>query len=143
MSDRYAIRALIKTGLETAVTLGQAFYAYPEGNIQGQSPVLTVMSAGSERGDQTFHGLTKTFRYVVTVLVLIHEKSSNTYTYEDAEDLLDQVEQQIADWVHTNDTNTNDWISVQYTAPTSQGVWDDVSGNTYRYEQIELVVEAR
>lgn len=134
---RDAMAALLETVLVGSGLPVQAVYAYRVGDLAGQSPVVVVSSAGSERPRMTAAGGRTTVRLQVDVFVLYSDE--DTWGEDEAEDRLDLIEKSIAETVHANQTTTN-WQAVDYAAP-SERIDVEVGGLEYAREMILLRVE--
>jgi hypothetical protein len=98
---RKAYATLLQNNLVGNGKLVQAVYPYQVGDFSGKSPVVVVSSGGSLRQRLTFQGSTPNFWLNVHVFILyaIEDKS---WTEENAEDALDDIENAFAT---INDTN--------------------------------------
>lgn len=134
---RDAMAALLNTALVGTGLPAQVVYAYRVGDLGGQSPVVVVSSAGSERPRMTAAGGRTTVRLQVDVFVLYSDES--TWGEDEAEDRLDLIEKTIAETVEANQVTTN-WQAVDYAAP-SERVDVEVGGLEYAREMILLRVE--
>lgn len=134
---RDAMAALLNTALVGSGLPAQVVYGYRVGDLAGQSPVVVVSSAGSERARMTAAGGRTTIRLQVDVFVLYSDESA--WGEDEAEDRLDLIEKTIAETVHSNQVTTN-WQAVDYAAP-SERVDVEVGGLEYAREMILLRVE--
>ena len=134
---RDAMAALLNTALVGTGLPVQAVYAYRVGDLGGQSPVVVVSSAGSERPRMTAAGGRTTVLLQVDVFVLYSDEG--TWGEDDAEDRLDLIEKTIAETLHDNQVTTN-WQAVDYAA-RSERVDVEVGGLEYAREMILLRVE--
>ena len=73
----------------------QTIYKYTAVDLKGESHVLRIMSASSDRPPLTFKGSRTNFGILLQVLVLT-EDEEHGWTPENAEDTLDIVEAQLA-----------------------------------------------
>lgn len=124
--------ALVGTGLPV-----QAVYAYRVGDLGGQSPVVVVSSAGSQRPRMTAAGGRTTVLLQVDVFVLYSDE--DTWGEDEAEDRLDLIEKTIAETIHSSQVTAN-WQAVDYAAQ-SERVDVEVGGLEYAREMILLRVE--
>lgn len=124
--------ALVGTGLPV-----QAVYAYRVGDLGGQSPVVVVSSAGSERPRMTAAGGRTTVLLQVDVFVLYSDEDA--WGEDEAEDRLDLIEKTIAETIHSSQVTAN-WQAVDYAAQ-SERVDVEVGGLEYAREMILLRVE--
>jgi len=140
-SNRETVREVLAELLQTALVgsgrPAQAVYSYQVGDLGGQSPVVVVSSAGSERQRLSFQGSRATFRLNVYVFVLYTDGSD--WNEDDAEERLDLIEKTIAETVDVSQ-RTAFWESVGYAGET---VCDsvEIGGEEYRRETIPIWVE--
>lgn len=134
---RDAMAALLNTALVGTGLPVQAVYAYRVGDLGGQSPVVVVSSAGSERPRMTAAGGRTTVLLQVDVFVLYSDE--DTWGEDEAEDRLDLIEKTIAETIHSSQVTAN-WQAVDYAAQ-SERVDVEVGGLEYAREMILLRVE--
>lgn len=136
---RDALAALINTAMVGTGKPVQAVYGYLVSDLAGQSPVVCVTSAGSERVRLTGMGSRAAFLLRVDVFVLYNDQDG--WTEADAEDRLDLIETTLATLVDANQRSTP-WEALSYAGPTSrtQAV-AVVGGESYAWEQITLRAE--
>ena len=139
---RQDIRELFQSTIAGAATSIQTIYPYSAVNLKGESPVLRIMSAASERPPLTFKGTKTIFGLLLQTLVLAQDDENN-WTRENAEDTLDLVEAQIASIIFNPQTWKNTVVlSVRNEGPSA--VREDViQGQTYIQELIPVRVEVR
>lgn len=141
MVNRETIRDAMATLLNTALVgtglPAQVVYGYRVGDLAGQSPVVVVSSAGSERPRFVADGGRTRVYLQVDVFVLYSDESS--WGEDEAEDRLDLIEKTIADTVHANQVTTN-WQAADYAARTER-IDVEVGGLEYAREMIPLRVE--
>lgn len=129
--NRKDIRATLAAALTTALTTAQAVYGYQRGGFEGRTPVVRVMSAGSERPRYTAQGNRGTLHFLVQLWVLYTDPDAG-WTEANAEDALDQLEYELAAYVETYRA-TDDWIAI------------DLEGRSrveiVRYQGLPYVVE--
>lgn len=148
-TNRETVRDELATTLSTALTGGgnayQAVYGYLTGDFSGQSPVLVVASAGSDRPRM----LARQKRASTTLLAhfffdlhtfVTREYASGTWTEQDAEDQLDLCEKELADAIDGNQVGTN-YTGLDYTGP-SRIEPVVVGGEPYWMETVRVKVEA-
>ena len=115
--------ALVGTGLPCKTVTGSKVDA-----LTGLTPLVAVLSAGSEREPLTFRGDTPTFYLEVQVWVM---QKTDTWTNAQAEDALDTIESIIASVYESN--------QFEYAARTAV-MEVAVSGVAYYLERIQTVV---
>jgi hypothetical protein len=104
LADRKACRRALAQLIQGGVPAAQAVYPYQILSPEGQSPIITIVSAGAERKPMTLRGVSSSFYLVVQVLVL---HTGDNWTPEEAEDLIDDVELEIAKVIESNQDNDN------------------------------------
>ena len=143
-ASRKECRQALATKLQSEIT-GQpvpVFYAYQKAKLDGQSPVVVVSSGPAARPGQTFQGDGPVYELEVLTLVLM-ATAAGAYTEESSENLLDDLEEQIAASVNRRPQATDLWLALEYAGPSEPGVLEDLSGNTYRYETHRIAVYAK
>ncbi len=137
-SSRKDIRTALANLLRANVSAAQAVYAYPPGDIAGQSPVLVVSSRGSRRSDLTFQGQQHDARLAIDVYAAV-PITAGSYTDETAADVLDTIEAQIADVVRDTSVLEPTWQAIDLDGDSTIeiGVWD---GAPYYRERIPITV---
>lgn len=138
-SSRKDVRQALAGVLDREVTSAQAVYAFQKARIKGQTPVLCVTSAGSAREALTMQGSAAAFRLDINVFVLYSDGS--TWTEEQAEDMLDDLEQQIAD-VCDRYRVSNKWARLAYAEPSDARTPIVLEGVTYLHEVIPVEIRA-
>ena len=147
VANRKQWRAAISSDLTTAlVTSGlvQALYAGQVGNFGGQSPVVIVSSAGSDRPSDNYATQSTALFFNLDVFVL-YADSVNGFDEMDAENAIDDIEAAVADWVQSNATRTPTsgvgWTLLGYAGRTGADIGPaTIGGQEYRREQIGLRV---
>lgn len=136
---RDALAALISTAMVGTSKPVQAVYNYLVSDLAGQSPVVCVTGAGTERVPLTRFGSRAVFLLHVDVFVLYADQDG--WTAADAEDRLDLIESTLAGLVDANQVYTP-WVALSYAEATSrtQAV-AVVGGESYAWEQITLRAE--
>lgn len=122
--------AMVGTGLPV-----QAVYSYRVGDFAGASPVVVVSSYGAKRPAFTFQGARPMYRIQVDTFVL-YATTDGTWTEEDAETALDDIEKLLADTIAAN-RSTDYWIGIDY-LDFSQRVDVAVGGLDYIRETFVL-----
>lgn len=117
----------------------QAVYDYQPATFSGQSPVVTVSSAGSMRTRFTMQGNRLTAYLYIHIFVLYADADSG-WTESDAEDRLDLIEKTIEETLQTYRTHPSYWSNIAYSEP-SQASSAEIGGDEYRVEVIPVIVE--
>lgn len=124
--------AMVGTGLPV-----QAVYDYRIGDFAGQSPVVVVSSAGSQRQVLTRMGSRATFYLLVSSFVLYSDGAS--WGEDDAEDALDEIESLLANVLDAFQV-TAYWQALNYIGRTNR-IDVMIGGQEYIYEAFEISVE--
>lgn len=144
MASRADIRGQLKTILQAGLVgegkPAQVVYGGQIADFQGQSPVVVVASAGTDRKRWTFQGGKAVHRFKVFVFVLYKDAAAG-WDEEDAEDKLDEIEEAIAGILDANAGKCNYWQSLSYEG-ASECAAVPVAGEEYRVETIPVVVQA-
>jgi len=139
--NRETVRDALTTLLDTALTgvgnPAQAVYGYQIGDFQGQSPVVVVSSAGSERLKFQLSGQRSLLYFNVYVFVLYSDQ--DTWGEDDAEDRMDLIEKEIADVLRDN-RNTSNWTDIQLEGRSTLDAIA-IGGTEYRREVMEIRAE--
>jgi len=104
--------------------------------LQGLTPLVSVLSAGSIREPLTFQGDISTFYLEVHVWVL---QATDGWTNAQAEDALDTIENIIAG-VYADNRHTGNWETVMHDGRTTVLEFA-VAGTPYYMEQIPTIVQ--
>jgi len=126
--------ALVGTGLPV-----QAVYAYQPATFNGESPVVTVSSAGAQHPSLTHQGNMATFSYYIHVFVLYSDADSG-WTESDCETRLDLIEKTIFDTLIANRVHEGYWNLLHQDEP-SNAISVKIGGLEYRAEVITVVLE--
>lgn len=133
-TNRKDVRLLLTTLLSSGVQgTVEGFQTDPA----GRSPLVQVVSSGSHREDVRRTGSSGPQMFTVHCFV-VHSDEESSWTEEDAEDMIDDLEYQIVTCLEGNQ-NTELWTSVGY---EMSSIVDRISigGVPYLYEVIPLVV---
>lgn len=123
--------ALVGGGLPAKTVQGSKATA-----LEGITPLVTVLSAGTERVALTYQGTQATFNYSILIWVL--QTGAGGWTLANAEDALDDIERRIAGVLESN-LRTAEWSEIDYSGPTR--VADvAVAGVPYYVESIPIRV---
>lgn len=155
--SRKLYRQLLASEIGTALTnanLVQAVYGYRIGNFNGQSPVVIVTSAGSDRRQEITGSVDAEVEllFAVDVFVLYADKASS-WTEANAEDAIDDIEQTVADWVLTNangiartEAGQTSWFDLTFNDRSATGSLlqsEKQGGQEYRRERMTITVHIR
>lgn len=153
-ASREACRDYLATLLETKLVtdLGEveAVYNYQKGRLDGLTPVVMVVSAGSGRSR---HGLgsekfRSRFRFLIKNCVAEAETAEG-WTEQDVDDMLDLLEKRVSDVVMDNRKNgSSPWANGQLYLDSEQKdgfseivAVSDLSGQGYQIEMIPVIAE--
>ncbi len=135
---RKHLASLIEASLVTNLHLVQVVYAFQAGDLNGQSPVISVCSGGTFRERESFdEDNYPTFYIDIHVFVLYSD--GKDWTEDLCEDRLDDIEEAIGKVISDNQ-HTQYWEALTQEEPTSpDGL--DVGGQEYRHELLRIKVE--
>jgi len=97
--------ALVGTGLPV-----KTVSASKVENLKGNTPLVVVLSGGSDRQRETFQGSRAAFRLMIQTWV---RQTASGWTQAQAEDAMDTIESLIAGVVEENQ-GTDDWETLDY-----------------------------
>lgn len=137
--NRKSVRDALAAGLTTALTTAQAVYGYQRGGFEGRTPVVRVMSAGSERTRLTAQGNRATLFFLVQLWVLYADPDAG-WDEQDAEDALDQLEYELAVWMEANRV-TADWLGLDMAGRSTVEIVR-YQGLPYLVEDVPVMVKA-
>lgn len=136
--SRAEARKALATELTTALPTAQVVYDHMKGGFAGQSPVVRVMSAGSERRRFTPQGGRGELHFTVQFWVM-YASPGNNWSEEDAENAIDQLEYELAEYVDSN-RQGNPWKSLEYS--TRSGIeLVRLEGKPYLIEDVPIVMK--
>ena len=133
---RETVRDALTVLLSAGVSSAQAVYGYQVGDLGGQSPVVCCYSAGSHRTPLTQQG-NQTFIYLNIDSYVLYRDPESAYGEDEAEDVLDAIEQEIASVIESNRRATN-WGHLNYDS-ASTVLKVDLGGTFYLWESIPVV----
>jgi hypothetical protein len=133
---RDSLTTLLTSALVGTGKPAQAVYGYKVGDFQGQSPVVLVTSAGSERAEATYSQWRNTFSLSIMVFVLYADPATG-WGEDDAEDRLDLLEKTIADTLRANYSYAGGWDRIIVDG-ASQVLEVDLAGDQYLLEIIPV-----
>lgn len=155
--NRKTYRQLLANEIGQALTnagVVQAVYPFRVGNFNGQSPVVTFTSAGSDRRQEITGGVDAetSLMFAIDVFVLYADQASN-WTEANAEDAIDNIEQVVADWVMTNsdglsrsEQGQTSWFDLVFNERSATGSLlqaERLGGQEYRRERMTITVFIR
>jgi hypothetical protein len=138
-TPRDALATLLNTALVGVGKPCQAFYGYQVTDFGGQSPVAMLVSAGSDRDQQTMSTRRKSFFSFQVVSFVLYADPGSSWTEANSQDTLDTIEQVVDETVAAN-LVTSDWDDIGYDGRSQTGIVQILGGDTYRYEIIPVKV---
>lgn len=143
VARRETVRKAIAAGLAASGVMPTAkgnIYAYMHSSFAGSSPVVRVLSGGSQRPRDAHHGKPSIFYFTVQMWVLYYERGTPAQQ-ADAEDTLDALENELTAWL--GDLNVRNqpglWRDLGW-SQTSQVAVRQVQGHTYLVEDVLIEV---
>ena len=133
---RELVRDAIVGALRLALTVAQNVEGH-KANIQGQWPAVRLLTDGSLRPQVTASGIRSEFYYLVQLWVLYYKEG--LWTEAEAEDALDALEHQLAEWLANNQVGEL-WTALMFNGRSRVGTVNE-SGETYLVEEIPIKVE--
>jgi hypothetical protein len=147
MINRETIRDAVVSGLVTATTgTGKpvsGVYGYQKGRLDGESPVILVLSGGIQRipaglGSQKYNNVIE-----LELHLLVYDGADNPLSEAEREDKVDAIELACAGYFATNQ-NTATWRACFYTPdPTQITNVTYLDGNPYRLEIVKVRLEVQ
>jgi hypothetical protein len=137
-SNRKNLRQALATALTTALTSVQAVYRYQRGGFEGQTPVVRVMSMGSNRIRLTPLGSAAELYFLIQIWVLYTDTAAG-WSEEQAEDRLDDIDAQLASWLEGNRKST-DWQAIDQTGRSFVQIVR-FQGRPYLVEDVPVTVK--
>lgn len=135
---RDALLTLLSAALTGASNPAQAVYGYLVGDFQGQSPVVVVSSAGSQREPFQLKGQRNLLYFNIYVFVLFDDPDTG-WDEDDAEDRIDLIEKEIADVVIDNRKTAN-WTHIRLEGRSTVDSMQ-IGGSEYRREVMTVRIE--
>lgn len=142
-SNRETVRDAMATLLENALVGNglpvQAVYNHQSGDFANQSPVIEVVSDGTQRFSLTSLGSRATFYLAITTFVLYSD--GGNWNEDDALDALDDIESLIAGiFDGATARKSSSWSALTYAGPSQISSWI-IGGLPYIGETIKVAVE--
>lgn len=137
--NRKDVRSALATYLQASVTKAQAVYPYQVADFNGASPVVYITSSGSARVKLSGLGFNSNFVLNIHTFVLYPKKPDLAYSEQTAENLLDDLEQEIAS-ACLNIKNHSLIKAIMYDQPSNADGMAEIAGETYLHEIISVNV---
>lgn len=134
--SREVVRDAVVAGMRPALTVAQSVEGH-KANIQGQWPAVRLLTAGSLRPQVTERGVRSEFYYVAQLWVLYYKEG--LWTEAEAEDTLDALEQQLAEWLANNQVGEI-WTGLMFDGRSRVGTYNE-GGETFLVEEIPIKAE--
>lgn len=134
--NRETVRDELVTQLRTALTVAQKVEGH-KANIKGQWPALLLLTAGSLRPQFTESGVRSEFYYTAQLWVLYHK--DGLWTEAQAEDALDALEKQLAEWMANNQVGEI-WTALMFDGRSRVGTINE-GGETFLVEEVPIKAE--
>ncbi len=146
--NRETVRDEIVTALSAAIAgsgkPAAAVYGYQKGKLDGESPVVLVLSAGIQRAIAGL-GTNKYYNQVtLEIHILVYDGADNQPLTEiQREDKVDEIEAATADWFKDHQIGTS-YRAARYTPeqPSEITTVTYLDGNPYRLEIVKVQLEA-
>ena len=136
---RVELASILRTVLAGDGKPVTAVYEYQPATFNGQSPVVTVSSAGAHHPSFTHQGNQATFSYYIHVFVLYSDADSG-WTESDCENRLDLIEKNIIETLIANRVHQPYWNLLHQDEP-SNAISVKIGGLEYRVEVITVHTE--
>lgn len=138
-TTRTQVRQALAAELTTLLTEASEVVRYQRVDI-GAWPFVRIFGDGSQRGadgHNSIGGLATQYLYTIQVWVLMASKTTNTWQEEQAEDLMDAIEQKIATWV-AGDQVGKLWDELAYRERSRVDIFE-TKAEIYLVEEIPIV----
>lgn len=127
--------ALVGTGKPA-----QAVYSYKVSDFQGASPVVVVSSEGADRTQATQQLRNNTHFYYNIFVFVLYKDEVSSWTEQNAEDKIDDIEQLIAGVIVDNCYLSGYWNDLSKNGPSTTDIIE-VGGVQYIRESIPVVAQ--
>ena len=134
--SRATVRQALAALLTAGVTAAQRVYDHQAELLNGESPVVCVTSASSERTRLTLGDTRGRAGFVVDVHLFVAYKAAG-WTPADAESMLDTLEQQVAAVV-MHHPRTAQWNGLAYAEPSQARDTVTIGGTVYLHEVVAV-----
>jgi len=141
LPNRKDVRHMLANALTGTLKSLQVVYPNEPEIAQGQTPIGYLTSAGSSRVKFTAQGLSNVFYFELHVLVL-SSKEEEGYTVADSEDILDDIEKEVAVFIANNDSRDGLWLVLEQEEASNARTAVIENGEKYIQEITTLKVRA-
>ena len=114
--SRRLIREALGVALSAAMPSAYAVYDHQKRVTGGVSPVVRILTNGSERPAKTGSGIMSRFYYSIQIWTLYGDSSIDNWSEEEAEDLADTLEHELISWMTANHNLSGEglWTQIKY-----------------------------
>lgn len=137
--SRKSAREALASYLSTKLVSATAVYPFQVADFNKQSPVCYLTSSKAFRERFTRDGFNSEFTINLHNFVLYPSEQTTGYTEQDAENILDQLEQETAEAVLAI-KNHEIIKNIRYGEPTNADTAIEIGGETYLHEIIPLIL---
>lgn len=139
--SRKTVRDHIAAGLTTGAPTAQIVYSGQKKVESSPTPCIRVFSSGSGRPAVPKSGRRSVFLFIVQVWVLLYSSDpGDGWDSDQAEDALDTIEAEIAEWIGDNQLTPDMWTSIEYSGTSFATNVVLTGGLTYIVEDIPIEV---
>jgi len=136
--SRRTVREALGTQLTTALTSALQVYDYLYSKFEVDSPIVRIITDGSNRPPIYSEGIRSTFYYALQFWVAYYEEGTPA-AQQEAEDIVDALEYEFVQWLEANQVSTI-WTMIRVDG-RSQVRTVLVRGQYWIVETIPLAVE--
>ena len=120
-----------------------AVYEYQPSDLEGKSPVVLVLSSGSERmrrgmGTQKY----RTFHRFEIISLVADASGDEGWTDQMVEDTLDLIEKTVADVIADNRAHSGFWEDIRHESGPSTIFPTIIGGDAYKMETMVAIAES-
>jgi len=137
VNSRKAVRTALQTGLQAAVTNAQEVLGYKPTRPDGKSPIVGITSLMTDRPPLSLLGTKDQFDFSIVLMVNITTRELEA----EAEDILDDLEQQVAQYIEDNKGKTANWKTLTHNGGSTISYFQPQAGVVYVQEAIPIRVQ--
>lgn len=139
---RAELASIFTTDLTGPSNPVQKVFSYDRRDFEGESPVVLVLSAGSGRSPWGIGTVKYKNDFQFAVLSFVRDAiPAQSWTEQNVEDALDDVEAAIAKSVMENRNHPGFWLNLMFDGEPSSVMNGKMSGEPYRIEVFTLIAE--
>lgn len=135
--NREIVRDAIADEMRPALTVAQVVEGHQKASVGGQWPAVLLFGAGSLRPQVTEQGIRSEFYYVAQLWVLYYK--DGLWTEAQAEDTLDALEQQLAEWMANHQVGEL-WTTLMFDGRSRVSIVV-AGGESYLVEEVPIRAE--